>query len=74
MIGPSRRHGVADPVPWVGAGVWERVASAGMRETTILVHVLPRAKGRRTVQINCTSFRWASVSPSMYRWVVCKEA
>ena len=20
MIGPSRRHGVADPVPWVGAG------------------------------------------------------
>src|SRR6266704_29757 len=50
------------PCRGLAQAVWERVASAGMRETTILVHVLPRAKGRRTVQINCTSFRWASVS------------
>jgi len=59
------------PCRGLAQAVWERVASAGMRETTILVHVLPRAKGRRTVQINCTSSRWGSVSPSMYRWVVC---
>src|ERR1700722_8981238 len=40
-------------------------------ELTIRKCLLGRAQQLRTVvQIIETSFRWASVSPSMYRWVV----